>query len=182
MKNDEKLSKTLSFVLRHRPESIGVTLDKAGWCPIEDLLTQLNANGTEIDREALVRVVQNDAKGRYAIDGDRIRANQGHSVKVDLGYKAKKPPAVLYHGTIAAFLAAIMKKGLDKMKRTHVHLSLDVETARVVAARRGKPVILVIDAAKMDADGFVFYLSENGVWLTDEVPAKYLSNQQDKKS
>jgi putative RNA 2'-phosphotransferase len=175
MKNDEQLSKALSYVLRHRPDSIGVTLDKAGWCSIEELLAQLNAHGTKIDRESLVRVVQNDAKSRYSIDGEKIRANQGHSVQVELGYKAKKPPTVLYHGTVAQFLAAIMKQGLQKMKRHHVHLSADEATANIVGARRGKPIILTVDAAKMDQDGFTFFLSDNGVWLTDEVPAKYIS-------
>ena len=175
MKNDEQLSKALSYVLRHRPDSIGVSLDNAGWCSIDELLTQLNAHGTKIDREALERVVKNDAKGRYSIDGEKIRANQGHSVAVELGYKAKTPPNVLYHGTVAQFLAAIMKQGLKKMKRHHVHLSADEATANIVGARRGKPVILIIDAARMNKDGFTFFLSDNGVWLTDEVPAKYIS-------
>jgi putative RNA 2'-phosphotransferase len=175
MKNDEKLSKTLSYVLRHRPDSIGISLDKAGWCSIDELLLKLNASGTAIDRATLDRIVAADKKGRYSISEEKIRANQGHSVEVDLGYKAKKPPAVLYHGTVGQFIDTIMKKGLNKMKRHHVHMSPDVETANVVGARRGKPVILSIDSGRMDADGFRFFLSDNGVWLTDEVPAKYLT-------
>jgi putative RNA 2'-phosphotransferase len=176
MNTDEKLSKALSYVLRHRPDSIGVSLDKAGWCLIDELIVQFNAHGTEIDRETLDRIVKNDAKGRYSIQETKIRANQGHSVtNVDLGYKAVRPPAILFHGTVSQFLKSIMKQGLRKMNRQHVHLSADEATARTVGARRGKPVILTINAAQMSDDGFKFFLSENGVWLTDEVPAKYLT-------
>jgi putative RNA 2'-phosphotransferase len=174
MKNDEKLSKELSYILRHRPDSVGVSLDSAGWCSISELLVQMNAHGTSINMDVLQRIVDNDTKGRYSIDGHRIRANQGHSVKVDLGYKAKKPPAVLYHGTVTQFLSTIMKDGLKKMKRHHVHLSADEATATMVGSRRGKAVILLVDSGKMNEDGHEFFLSDNGVWLTDEVPAKYL--------
>jgi putative RNA 2'-phosphotransferase len=174
MKTDEKLSKELSFILRHRPDSVGISLDSTGWCVIGDLIEQMNAHGTTIDRATLDRIVENDSKGRYTIDGTKIRANQGHSIKVDLGYKTKKPPAVLYHGTVAQSLNAIMKDGLKKMKRHHVHLSPDIETATMVGSRRGKPVILLVDSGKMDQDGYEFFLSDNGVWLTEAVPAKYL--------
>ena len=176
MKTDEKLSKELSYILRHRPDSVGISLDSAGWCIIEDLLEQMNAHGTSIDRATLNRIVENDHKGRYTIDGTKIRANQGHSIKVDLGYKTKKPPAVLYHGTVSQFLDLIMKDGLKKMKRHHVHLSADEATAKIVGSRRGKPVILLVDSAQMEKDGYEFFLSDNGVWLTDAVPAKYLKN------
>jgi putative RNA 2'-phosphotransferase len=179
MKTDEKLSKELSYILRHRPDSVGVSLDSAGWCSVSTLLVQMNAHGTTIDIEDLKRVVANDSKGRYSLDGERIRANQGHSVKVDLGYKAKKPPVVLYHGTVSQFLDAIMKSGLKKMKRHHVHLSADEATANMVGSRRGKAVILLVDSGKMDRDGYEFFLSDNGVWLTDSVPAKYISKKSE---
>jgi putative RNA 2'-phosphotransferase len=175
MKNDQ-LSKFLSYVLRHKPDAVGIELDPAGWTSISELIAQCNAHGNAITRELLDAIVRTDSKGRYAIseDGLRIRANQGHSVEVELGYEQRQAPAVLYHGTPVRFLDSILKSGLDKMKRHHVHLSLDVATATTVGLRRGKPAVLKIDAHRMEQDGHVFYLSANGVWLTDRVPPEYL--------
>lgn len=181
MKNpNEQLSKFLSFVLRHRPDSISIELDKAGWVSVDDLIAQCNAHGTSMTREALEEIVNTDAKGRYSFSGDgqRIRANQGHSLNVELGYRPQKPPDVLYHGTVQTTLDAIKKKGLLKMRRHHVHLSPDVETAKTVGARRGKPVVLKIDSARMDRDNHKFFLSDNGVWLVDTVPPEYIEVMQ----
>lgn len=171
--NITKTSKTLSFALRHRPEALGLTLDSAGWASVDAVIENLS-----ITREHLMQVVREDSKQRYSLneDGSMIRANQGHSVTgVDLGIKASVPPTVLYHGTVDKFLEVIQKKGLLKMNRHHVHLSATRDTAVSVGSRRGKPIILSINAKDMLRDGFVFLKSANGVWLTDHVPAKYLS-------
>jgi putative RNA 2'-phosphotransferase len=169
-------SRFLSLVLRHRPETIGLTLDSAGWVAVDALLAQCRAHGRELSRETLRDIVATSPKQRFMLsdDGDRIRASQGHSVPVALGYAPAVPPELLFHGTVATKLAAIRATGLRKMSRHHVHLSPDVATARAVASRRGPPVILRVAAGRMHADGHVFYLSANGVWLTDEVPARYL--------
>ena len=176
-KPHEATSKFLSFVLRHGPDTIGITLDDAGWVAVDTLLARCRAHGRAISREALEDIVATSPKRRFALsdDGTRIRASQGHSVPVTLGYAPATPPAVLFHGTIASALPAIRTTGLRKMGRHHVHLSVDLPTARTVGARRGRPVILRIDAARMHADGHAFYLSANGVWLTDEVPPAYLT-------
>jgi putative RNA 2'-phosphotransferase len=170
------LSKFLSFVLRHEPQAIGITLDGAGWVAIDELLARCQAHGKRISRETLQTIVATSPKRRFAIsdDGCRIRANQGHSVEVELGYEAAVPPDVLFHGTVAAALDAIRREGLRKMQRHHVHLSPDEATARVVAVRRGAPVILRVAAATMHADGHAFYLSANGVWLVEHVPPRYI--------
>lgn len=165
-----KVSRRLSYVLRHRPDSVGLTLDDAGWVPVEKLLKIMG-----LTRSQLEEVVARNDKQRFTIEGDRIRANQGHSVDVDLQLEAVKPPPKLYHGTVARNLASIGEMGLVKGARHHVHLSADPETAAKVGARRGKPVILEVDSAGMAAAGFVFYRSANGVWLTDSVPASYLA-------
>jgi putative RNA 2'-phosphotransferase len=164
-----RLSKRMSKALRHRPERVGLTLDPAGWVPVTDLLTALGITEAEL-RE----VVDRNDKKRFTIDGDRIRANQGHSVEVDLGLPAAIPPDTLFHGTVARFLDDIMRDGLRPMSRHDVHLSPDRETARRVGARRGRPVILTVDARAMSEAGHEFRLSANGVWLTDHVPARYL--------
>ena len=170
-------SKMLSRILRHRPDSVGVTLDKHGWCDVDDLLARLAAKGTEISREQLEAIVDTNDKSRFTFSPDhkRIRASQGHSVTgVDLQLREKVPPPVLYHGTIRKHMQAIMKQGLLPMNRHHVHLSPDAATAAAVGGRRGPPVILVADTHRMHRDGHRFYISENNVWLTEHVPPKYL--------
>jgi putative RNA 2'-phosphotransferase len=173
---EAKLSKFLSLVLRHSPQTIGLTLDSAGWVDTEELLAQCNRHGTRLNREMLETVVKNSDKQRFAFNEDcsRIRANQGHSVSVELGYQPSIPPAILYHGTAIKNLESIRKSGLIKGKRHHVHLSATSETAQKVGSRHGKPMVLVVKAVEMHADGISFFCSENGVWLTDSVPVKYL--------
>lgn len=173
--NDIRISKYLAKHLRHEPERIGITLDEHGWVPVDDLLAAAARDGFRITRDDLERVVADNDKQRYAIAGDRIRANQGHSVQIDLALEASEPPGRLYHGTVGRFLAAIRAEGLRPMARHHVHLSPDRETATRVGARRGAPVILSVDAGAMHADGHAFYRSENGVWLTAHVPPRYLA-------
>ncbi|KUH38706.1 MULTISPECIES: RNA 2'-phosphotransferase [Streptomyces] len=173
-----KVSKYLSRHLRHEPERIGLVLDAHGWVPVDDLLHALARHGVPLSRAELEHVVASSDKQRFALDGDRIRANQGHSVEVDLALPPAEPPAYLYHGTVAASLDAIRADGLRPMGRHHVHLSPDRETARRVGARRGRPVVLAVDAAAMHRDGHVFRVSANGVWLTDAVPPRYLRFRQ----
>jgi putative RNA 2'-phosphotransferase len=170
-------SKLLSYVLRHRPDSIGLALDAHGWALVDELLACLAAHGKPLDRALLDRVVADNDKQRFAFspDGSRIRASQGHSIAVDLQLREAEPPAVLYHGTASRFLKAILASGLRPGARHHVHLSADIATATRVGARHGFPSVLAVDAARMRADGIVFHVSDNGVWLTDEVKPKYLS-------
>ena len=176
-KRQKHLSKFLSLVLRHRPESIGIDLDAQGWTPIEALIAKAHRQGTEISESELRQVVAESDKQRFAVseDGMRIRANQGHSVPVDLALNLQTPPAVLYHGTVARFLESIRRQGLIQGQRHHVHLSPDRDTAVKVGSRRGKAVVLEIDSQQMHKGGSVFYLSQNGVWLTDCVPAGYIT-------
>ncbi len=173
--DDLKASKKLSYVLRHAPESIGITLDEAGWVPVADLLAALAARGWAVSPDQLDRVVTSSDKQRFALADGRIRANQGHSVPVQLGLAPSTPPAELFHGTVSRSLSAIWAEGLARGNRHHVHLSPDRETATRVGARRGRPVVLTVAAGQMLADGYLFYRSANGVWLTDAVPARYLS-------
>ena len=170
-------SKLLSYVLRHRPDSIGLALDSQGWAAVDDLLAQLGASGHELDRALLERVVDENDKQRFAFSADRtrIRASQGHSVAVDLALAPTAPPPVLYHGTASRFLKSILTEGLHAAARHHVHLSADVETAKRVGTRHGFPAVLRVDAARMHADGMVFYRSDNGVWLTNAVLPRYLA-------
>lgn len=172
-----KLSKFLSLVLRHKPETIGIQLDKNGWTDVQILLQKIQQFGKAIDLKTLQAVVDNNDKKRFAFNEDRskIRANQGHSLKIELGYTPQTPPDILYHGTVERFLESIFQTGLDKRQRHHVHLSSEIATATNVGKRRGKPVILKINTLKMHADGFLFYLSKNGVWLTEKVPLKYIN-------
>jgi putative RNA 2'-phosphotransferase len=174
---DVRASKFLALVLRHDPGRIGIELDSAGWVPIDTLLTALKRHGHGLSRERLDRVVAAPGKKRYEYDESRtlIRASQGHSVTVDLGYAPTEPPLVLYHGTATRFLDAIFREGIERGKRHHVHLSRDTETAAKVGARHGRPAVLTVDAALMAADGHVFYLSTNGVWLTEHVAPRYLA-------
>ena len=167
------MSKFLSLVLRHQPAVIGMQLDIEGWLPIDELIENANKHGKPITLELLHEVVATNDKNRFALgeDGLRIRANQGHSVAdVELNLEAKTPPDLLFHGTVAVFLESIREHGLQKRSRNHVHLSVDEATAVKVAQRRGKPIILVIEANRMCEVGYEFYLSANGVWLTDKVP------------
>ncbi|WP_327316312.1 RNA 2'-phosphotransferase [Streptomyces sp. NBC_01235] len=169
-----KVSKYLSKHLRHQPERIGLTLDEAGWVEIDELIAACAAHGFPFTRDELDHVVAANDKKRFAIDGTRIRASQGHSVDVDLGLPSATPPAYLYHGTVARNLDAIRTEGLRPMNRHDVHLSSDRETATRVGARRGRPVVLSVDAGAMHRDGHVFHVSANGVWLTKAVPPRYL--------
>ncbi|MCD2164927.1 RNA 2'-phosphotransferase [Comamonas koreensis] len=169
-------SKLLSLVLRHSPQTIGLQLDAAGWANTEELLACLARSGKAMSLAQLQAVVASCTKQRFAFSEDsrRIRANQGHSVTVELQLDPSTPPDALYHGTATRFLDAILAQGLQRQKRHHVHLSASVETASVVGRRHGKLALLRVDAAAMVADGHVFYCSDNGVWLTDAVPVAYL--------
>ncbi len=173
---DRRTSKFLSLVLRHQPELIGLRLDEAGWVPVAELLEGCRRAGQAITLEELKEIVRTSDKQRFALseDGTRIRANQGHSIDVDLGLEPASPPAVLFHGTVERFLPAIRREGLRPMSRHDVHLSADQETATRVGARRGKPVVLTVDAAGMSAAGHTFRISANGVWLVAAVPPEYL--------
>lgn len=170
-KETTRISKRLSLHLRHDPAALGLTLAPGGWVDVDALVRAM-----KITREQLDEVVETNTKRRFAFDetGTRIRASQGHSVSVDLGLADATPPDVLYHGTVAKFLDAILREGLRPMKRHAVHLSATLDTARTVGARRGKPLILRVDAAGMAAAGHTFQVSANGVWLTASVPPEYL--------
>jgi putative RNA 2'-phosphotransferase len=171
-----KVSKFLSLVLRHQPERIGITLDDAGWVEVSQLLNACNENGVAISRPSLEEVVRTNDKKRFAFseDGLKIRASQGHSIEVELAYTPVTPPEILYHGTATRFLDSIKDQGLLKRERHHVHLSGDEETAVKVGSRHGEPLVLIIESERMHNDGFHFYKSENGVWLTNHVPAQYI--------
>jgi putative RNA 2'-phosphotransferase len=171
-----KLSKFMSLVLRHNPGLINIELDEQGWTDVGMLITKINKFGKAIDLEVLTLIVENDSKKRYAFNADKtkIRASQGHSVKIDLGYSPETPPEFLYHGTAGKFVDSILKSGIQKRNRHHVHLSPDIETAVKVGKRHGKPIVFKIKAKDMFVQGFVFFISENGVWLTSEVPAKFI--------
>ena len=171
-----RASKFLSLVLRHDPARIGITLDDAGWTDVAALLVAIAAHGVPLTRDELVQIVASSDKQRFALsgDGERIRANQGHSVAVELKLPPTPPPTLLYHGTVEAALAGIRASGLVRGKRHHVHMSADLDTARKVGGRRGAPVILTVRAEAMADAGHVFYRSENGVWLVDHVPVEYL--------
>ena len=171
-----EISKFLSFVLRHKPRAIGITLDNEGWVPVDELLAAATHHGRPISRQELSEVVAINDKKRFSFspDGLRIRANQGHSVTIDLGLVPVEPPELLYHGTVERFLDSIRARGLIRGKRHHVHLSANRETAASVGQRRGGPVVLVVEAGCMHREGHHFYQSENGVWLTESVPPAYL--------
>lgn len=170
------LSKLLSYILRHIPGEYGIVLDENGYTNVDELINKLNAQNENINFEILQYIVDTNNKKRFAFNEDctRIGPSQGHSVDVELGYKEQEPTAILYHGTVEKLLAAIMKDGLQKMQRHHVHLSADETIAKKVAERRGKPIILQIKADEMFAAGYKFYLSANGVWLIEDVPPFYI--------
>lgn len=171
-----RTSKFLSLVLRHQPEAIGLTLDAQGWAEVEELIRLANISGQRVDRTLLERVVAENDKKRFALseDGRRIRASQGHSIEVDLALSPTPPPELLYHGTATRFLESIRQQGLHAASRQHVHLSADLETATKVGQRHGKVVVLTVRAQAMAEAGHSFFLSANGVWLTEWVPVEFL--------
>ncbi|HEX8500565.1 MAG TPA: RNA 2'-phosphotransferase [Pyrinomonadaceae bacterium] len=171
-----RVSKFLSRHLRHDPRGLGLELAPGGWVGVDELLEACARRGLPVSRAELDEVVSRNDKQRFSFDetGRRIRANQGHSVEVDLQLERREPPTVLYHGTGERAVESILSGGLLRMSRHHVHLSPDAETARRVGARRGRPVVFAVDAARMAASGHEFYVSANGVWLTERVPAEYL--------
>ena len=176
-KQKRQIGKFISLILRHEPEKIGLQLDEAGWADVDELLAGLKRKGRDISFAQLQDLVTTNDKQRYSFNADqtRIRANQGHSLKLDLQLAAAEPPEQLYHGTATRFLDSIREQGLVKGSRHHVHLSADTETAQKVGSRHGKPVILTVAAQAMSAAGYTFYCSENGVWLTEFVPVEYLN-------
>ncbi|MHC2066328.1 RNA 2'-phosphotransferase [Bremerella sp. T1] len=172
----KSVSKRLSYVLRHRPDSIGISLSPGGWVTVEELLAALSQHGKTVSRDLLDEVVRTNDKQRFEFseDGSQIRARQGHSAKVDLQYEVATPPELLFHGTATRFLESIFEQGLIKGRRHHVHLSTNRETMIAVGQRHGKPVVLAVDAQRMHAAGHEFFVTENDVWLTDHVPPEYL--------
>lgn len=169
----------MSLVLRHDPASIGLKLDENGWAGIAELVECLNRDGKKVDRDLILQVAESSDKQRFRIsdDGLAIRASQGHSVSIDLKLEQNSPPEFLYHGTAAKTMAAIVREGLLKQTRNHVHLSIDKATARKVGARHGKPVVLEVAAKIMEQHGHKFFQAENGVWLTEHVPPDYLTQR-----
>ncbi len=179
MENIVRISKFLSKHLRHAPEDIGITLEVGGWVAIDTLLEACAKHGMQISRETLNQVVTENSKQRFGFDetGTLIRANQGHSTNVELEFESLTPPDALYHGTATRFLPSILETGIQRMKRHHVHLSSDLETAAKVGARHGKLVILEVDTRAMVEAGFIFYRSENNVWLVDNVPTEFIDQK-----
>lgn len=175
-KDHTRISKFLSLVLRHRPERISIQLDEQGWVPVDELLAAMRKHAFPLSLDVLREIVSTNDKQRFAFseDGSRIRASQGHSVKIDLAYKALQPPEILFHGTARKFLPSIRQHGLVKKRRHHVHLSPDRETARKVGQRHGEAVILEVQSGEMYRAGMSFFQSENGVWLVEAVAVKYL--------
>lgn len=178
-KQHAEISKFLSFVLRHQPDAVGITLDLEGWTDIAALIAAVAKDGKQLDRDLILAIVTTSDKKRFAIseDGLRIRAVQGHSTKsVDINYVEQVPPEFLYHGTATRFMNSIRKEGLLPGSRQYVHLSQDEQTALAVGQRHGKPVVLKIEALRMHQQGFKFFQAENGVWLVNNVPAEHLSS------
>ncbi len=174
--SNDSLSKFLSLILRHNPEAAYIQLDEHGWVEVDQLISGIKKSGKKINRDILEEIVRTDNKQRYSFNEDRtlIRANQGHSVPVDVELKEQEPPKILYHGTAERFYNSIKAEGLKPMGRLYVHLSKDIETAINVGKRHGKPIVLKIFSGRMYQDGKVFYLSANGVWLTKKVDIKYI--------
>ena len=171
----KETSKYISLILRHKPETIGITLDEHGWANVDELISGI-AKTHEMNMNILEEIVSTDEKQRYSFNDDKtkIRANQGHSIQVDVELEEIKPPEILWHGTGEKFTGSIDEQGLIPKSRLYVHLSKDEETAFKVGTRHGKPVLYIVKAEEMFKDGYKFYLSKNGVWLTKEVPVKYL--------
>lgn len=169
----------IALVLRHNPNVAKIKLDENGWADVDELIAGVRRNGYTIDRDILATVVATDKKGRFAYNADKtkIRANQGHSIKVDVGMEEKRPPKVLYHGTAEKYIESIRREGIKKQSRNYVHLSLDENMAESVGSRHGKPVVLKIDAERMARDGYIFYISLNGVWQTEFVPFEYVTEE-----
>lgn len=176
-KEATRVSKFLSLILRHEPQKIGLVLDSNGWANVAELIEKANSNGMPIHFGLLDDIVKTNPKKRFAFNDDRtkVRASQGHSIPIDLAYEPQSPPAVLYHGTALQHLDSILENGLQKQSRHHVHLSDNRDTARAVGQRHGKPVVLRVSAATMQSQGFLFFRSENDVWLTDEVPPQFIA-------
>lgn len=174
-KTIKNTSKFLSYVLRHKPDSIGLSLDEHGWAKVSDLLKQAKSHGRDVDIDLLKEVVANNDKKRFEFsqNSKHIRASQGHSIKIDLELKSTVPPDVLYHGTAVRNLSSIFANGINAGNRHHVHLSTTIETARSVGGRHGKPIALEVDSRRMHEDGFEFMCSANGVWLTAHIPSGY---------
>jgi putative RNA 2'-phosphotransferase len=171
-----EISKFLSLVLRHKPETIGLSIDQGGWAQVAELLSAAKRAGISLNKEVLRQVVAQNDKQRFSFSADhlKIRANQGHSIPVDLGLEPLIPPEFLFHGTATRFLLCIRHQGLLPKGRRHVHLSPDEHTAVKVGQRHGNPIVLTIQAGRMHEYGFQFYRSANGVWLTDKVPGEYI--------
>lgn len=179
MKTMDNISRFLSLILRHKPEVIGISLDEHGWAKVDDLIAGINASGRKLTYTNLQEIVEQDKKQRYCFNTEKtmIRANQGHSISVDVQLKQEQPPNILYHGTASKYLDAIQNEGLKPRSRLYVHLSPDIETARTVGSRHdrhGHARILKVFSGNMYADGEIFYRSENGVWLTKHVNMQYL--------
>lgn len=174
--NLTNLSRYMSLILRHKPEVIGITLDEHGWASVNDLICGIEKNNPGFNMDILEQIVRTDSKQRYSFNDDKslIRANQGHSVNVDVELKEKEPPEYLYHGTGEKYVKSINQNGLIPKSRLYVHLSKDIKTAENVGKRHGKEVVYRINSGQMYRNGYKFYLSENGIWLTKEVPIKYL--------
>ena len=171
-------SKFISLILRHKPEVIGIALDEHGWADVDELIRGVSRTHN-LDRALLEEIVRTDEKGRYSFNenGTKIRANQGHSIAVDVQLKEEVPPEILWHGSAEKYESSIDLEGLKPQTRLYVHLSSDEETAKKVGSRHGKPVIYQVKSGQMYRDGYVFYLSENHIWLTKQVPASYLEKQ-----
>ncbi|MDO4960830.1 MAG: RNA 2'-phosphotransferase [Eubacteriales bacterium] len=176
MDNLTSLGKFISLILRHKPETIGISLDEHGWADVQELIAGINASGKYIDRDILEEIVRTNNKQRYSFNEDRtlIRANQGHSIPVDVELPVTEPPEILWHGTGKKYEESIDARGLIPKSRLYVHLSGDQETAEKVGIRHGKLVLYRVNSGLMYRDGYIFYRSVNGVWLTTAVPAEYL--------
>lgn len=177
--NLQSVSRYMSLILRHKPEVIGITIDEHGWANVEELIQGIEKNNPGFNMEALEEIVKTDSKQRYSFNDDKtlIRANQGYSIQVDVELTEKEPPCILYHGTGEKYVTSIDKNGLIPKSRLYVHLSQDIETARAVGKRHGKEIIYSVNSAQMYKDGYKFYLSKNGIWLTKKVPMKYLMKE-----
>lgn len=176
-----KDSKFLSLILRHKPDLVGIEIQEEGWVKVESLLEKCAEFGRPISKETLRIIVESDEKQRYSFkdDGEYIRANQGHSIDVDMSFKEESPPIILYHGTARKNIESIKRQGLTKQNRQYVHLSKDFHTARTVGSRHGTSVVYNVKAYEMSKQGYKFFLSENGIWLTEWVPTNYLSFNND---